>query len=81
MASADSICQPMAKRCCCGLFALALEADGSIAVGGTQSYTASDGTVHKEMLVGHLTAGGAADTSFGPNGTGFAAVGGMGATF
>jgi uncharacterized delta-60 repeat protein len=49
---------------------LAVEADGSIVVGGGQFY--EDGRT--EMLVGHLTAGGVADTSFGPDGTGFTVV-------
>ena len=53
---------------------IALEADGSIVLGGYQSYMAANGTVGSEMLLGHLTAGGAADTSFGPNGTGFVVV-------
>ncbi len=53
---------------------LALEADGSIVLGGTQNYTAADGSNPFEMLVGHLTAAGAADTSFGTAGTGFVAV-------
>jgi uncharacterized delta-60 repeat protein len=53
---------------------LALEADGSIVVGGSQRYTATDGTYPSEMVVGHLTAAGAADTSFGPDGTGFTVV-------
>jgi uncharacterized delta-60 repeat protein len=53
---------------------LALEADGSIVVGWTENYTAADGTTHSEMLVGHLTAAGAADASFGSGGTGFAVV-------
>jgi len=46
---------------------LAVEADGSIVVGG--GVQDSTGT-----LVGHLTASGVADTSFGPDGTGFTAV-------
>jgi uncharacterized delta-60 repeat protein len=50
---------------------LALEADGSIVVGGYEVYTAADGTNHREMLIGHLTAGGAADLTFGPDGSGF----------
>ncbi len=56
---------------------LVLEADGSIVVGGKQTYDAADGTYyhyHLEMLVGHLTADGTADTSFGPDGTGFTLV-------
>jgi uncharacterized delta-60 repeat protein len=53
---------------------LALEADGSIVVGWTEPYTAADGTTHSEMRVGHLTAAGAADTTFGSDGTGFAVV-------
>jgi uncharacterized delta-60 repeat protein len=50
---------------------LALEKDGSIIVGGSQTYTATDGSQHTEMAVGHLSAGGILDTSFGPNGNGF----------
>ena len=53
---------------------LASEADGSIVVGGYQIYAAADGTYHKEMVVGHLTTNGAADASFGSDGTGFAVV-------
>jgi uncharacterized delta-60 repeat protein len=53
---------------------LELEADGSIMVAGWQTDTAADGTFHSEMVVGHLTADGAADTSFGPDGTGFTVV-------
>ncbi len=48
---------------------LAVEADGSIVVGG---YPSSGD--YPEMLVGHLTPSGVADTSFGPDGTGFTAV-------
>jgi uncharacterized delta-60 repeat protein len=48
---------------------LAVEADGSIAVGGDQYLGGGP-----EMLVGHLTASGSADASFGPDGTGFTAV-------
>jgi uncharacterized delta-60 repeat protein len=51
---------------------LAVAADGSIVVGGGQFY--GGGTGYAEMLVGHLTASGVADTSFGPDGTGFTAV-------
>jgi uncharacterized delta-60 repeat protein len=50
-----------------GFNSLVVEADGSIVLGGGQSY----GGGYAEMLVGHLTASGVADTSFGPNGTGF----------
>jgi uncharacterized delta-60 repeat protein len=52
---------------------LALEADGSIVLGGTQSYP-TNGNLSREMLLGHLTAAGAADTSFGPSGTGFTTI-------
>ena len=51
-----------------GFNCLAVEADGSIVVGGGQ------GGDNPEIIVGHLTASGAADTSFGPDGTGFTAV-------
>jgi uncharacterized delta-60 repeat protein len=50
------------------MHSLALEADGSIVLGGTTSY---DNNNDGEILIGHLTANGTADTSFGPNGTGF----------
>ncbi len=50
---------------------LQLAADGSIIVGGSQTYTATDGSQHTEMAVGHLSANGTLDTSFGPNGNGF----------
>jgi uncharacterized delta-60 repeat protein len=50
---------------------LTLEADGSIVVGGWQVYLGADGNYHREMLVGHLTANGTVDTSFGTAGTGF----------
>jgi uncharacterized delta-60 repeat protein len=53
---------------------LALEADGSIVVGGEQYYLAADGNYHPGILVGHLTPAGAADTSFGSDGTGFTTV-------
>jgi uncharacterized delta-60 repeat protein len=56
------------------VWSMALEADGSIVVGAFQSYTAADGTGGSEMLVGHVTATGAADASFGSDGTGFAVV-------
>jgi uncharacterized delta-60 repeat protein len=46
---------------------LALEADGSIIVGCSQSYDSNGDT---EMMVGHLSANGVLDTSFGKNGTG-----------
>jgi uncharacterized delta-60 repeat protein len=52
---------------------LAVEADGSIVVGGDQLY-GSGSYPPSEMLVGHLTASGVADTSFGPDGTGFTIV-------
>jgi uncharacterized delta-60 repeat protein len=52
-------------------YSLALEADGSIVVGGHFAIIVDGMTVSAGMLLGHLTAGGAADTSFGPNGTGF----------
>jgi uncharacterized delta-60 repeat protein len=55
-----------------GFNSLAVEADGSIVVGGGQFY--GGGTGYAEMLVGHLTASGAVDTSFGPDGSGFTAV-------
>jgi uncharacterized delta-60 repeat protein len=50
-------------------YSLTLEADGSIVVGGEQS-TATGGT----GLIGHLTASGTADTSFGSDGTGFVSL-------
>ena len=51
---------------------VALEADGSVVVGGYQFYAA--GTPAGQMLVGHLTADGVADAAFGPDGTGFTVV-------
>jgi uncharacterized delta-60 repeat protein len=53
---------------------IALETDGSIVVGGSQNYVASDGTTHSMMAVAHLSANGAADPTFGTLGTGFAYV-------
>ena len=53
-----------------GFDALVVEADGSIVLAGSEGY----GTNYNEMLVGHLTASGVADTSFGPDGTGFTTV-------
>jgi uncharacterized delta-60 repeat protein len=53
---------------------IALESDGSIVVGGSQNYVASDGTTHSMIAVAHLSANGAADTTFGTLGTGFAYV-------
>jgi uncharacterized delta-60 repeat protein len=54
--------------------AIALEPDGSIIVGGNQSYVASDNTTHSMMAVAHLSAGGVIDTTFGTLGTGFSYV-------
>jgi uncharacterized delta-60 repeat protein len=54
-----------------GFNALVVEADGSIVVGGGQGQSYGG---NGEMLVGHLTASGLADPSFGPDGTGFTAV-------
>jgi uncharacterized delta-60 repeat protein len=51
---------------------LAVEADGSIVVGGYQYYNLPN--PYSEMLVGHLTANGMADTSFGSDGSGFTVV-------
>jgi uncharacterized delta-60 repeat protein len=57
------------------MHSLALEADGSIVLGGTAAYDISSyGSYSPEFLIGHLTPDGTADTSFGPNGTGFATV-------
>lgn len=53
---------------------MTLEADGSIVVGGSQSYTDPGGTRSQQMLIGHLTVAGAPDTSFGTAGTGFVPV-------
>jgi uncharacterized delta-60 repeat protein len=62
-----------------GFSSLALESDGSIVVGGSYIYQTivnPDGsiTTHSEMVVSHLTADGAIDTSFGSLGTGFTYV-------
>jgi uncharacterized delta-60 repeat protein len=51
---------------------IALESDGSIVVGGSQNYLGSDGSTHSMMAVAHISANGAADTTFGTLGTGFA---------
>jgi uncharacterized delta-60 repeat protein len=53
---------------------VALAADGSIVVGGNALYTGSDGLIHGQMAVGHLTANGAMDTTFGTAGTGISMV-------
>ena len=53
-----------------GFESLVVEADGSIVLGGSEGY----GTNYNEMLFGHLTASGVADTSFGSDGTGFTVV-------
>jgi uncharacterized delta-60 repeat protein len=47
------------------LRSLALEGDGSIVAGGSTA---------NEMLIGRVTPSGAADITFGPNGTGFTVV-------
>jgi uncharacterized delta-60 repeat protein len=56
------------------LNSLALEADGSIVVSGLEAYFDAAGAVHYQMPVGHLTVDGAADPTFGPDGSGFTAV-------
>jgi uncharacterized delta-60 repeat protein len=54
---------------------VALAADGSIVVAGNALYTGADGNpTHRQMAVGHLTANGAMDTTFGTAGTGISAV-------
>jgi uncharacterized delta-60 repeat protein len=54
---------------------VALAADGSIVVAGAAFFvTESDGQLHHEMAVGHLTADGAMDTTFGTAGTGISTV-------
>jgi uncharacterized delta-60 repeat protein len=50
---------------------IAVEADGSIALVGYTGYTDA-GQNHSALLVGHLSADGVADTTFGTDGTGFA---------
>ncbi len=50
---------------------LTLESDGSIVVGGSQSYLTSPNNYQTEMMVAHLSVDGTLDTTFGPNGTGF----------
>jgi uncharacterized delta-60 repeat protein len=47
-----------------------LEADDSIALAGWAYYTDSNGNVWQQVAVGHLSADGAADTTFGTAGTG-----------
>jgi uncharacterized delta-60 repeat protein len=54
-------------------YSLALATDGSIVVGGEHN-TYGPGGVSTAMLVGHLSAAGTADTSFGTAGTGFVVV-------
>ena len=54
-------------------YSLALAADGSIVVGGMDLTFGASGNASR-MLVGHLTASGAADASFGTAGTGFVVV-------
>jgi uncharacterized delta-60 repeat protein len=53
---------------------LTLEADGSIVVEWVLSYPNSSGVTPAQLLIGHLTANGTADTSFGSAGTGFVAI-------
>jgi uncharacterized delta-60 repeat protein len=53
---------------------VALAADGSIVVAGGAFVTESDGQLHRRMAVGHLTADGAMDTTFGTAGTGISTV-------
>ena len=48
---------------------VALEADGSVVVSGYAYWTNSSGTTWQQVAVGHLTADGAADTTFGTDGT------------
>jgi uncharacterized delta-60 repeat protein len=50
---------------------LAIEADGSIALVGSTSYKDANNITHPSLMVGHLSADGVADTSFGTDGTGF----------
>jgi uncharacterized delta-60 repeat protein len=51
---------------------IAVESDGSIAVVGYTGYTDANNQNHSSLLVGHLSADGVADTTFGTDGTGFA---------
>ncbi len=54
---------------------LALAADGSIIVAGSEYYLPTGSTTYaSEMVVGHLSANGQADTTFGSDGSGFVAI-------
>jgi uncharacterized delta-60 repeat protein len=53
---------------------VALAADGSVVVGGFAWYTNPNGEVRHQMAVGHLTADGAADPTFGTAGNGISVV-------
>jgi uncharacterized delta-60 repeat protein len=54
--------------------AVGLEADGSIVVAGTAWFTNPNGDLRTQMAVGHLSAGGSWDTTFGTAGTGISVV-------
>jgi uncharacterized delta-60 repeat protein len=51
-----------------------LEADGSIVVAGYAWYTNPDGSLSQQLAVGHLSADGSPDTTFGAGGTGISVL-------
>jgi uncharacterized delta-60 repeat protein len=55
-------------------YSVALAADGSVVAAGYAWYTNPNGEVRRQMAVGHLTADGAADTTFGTAGNGISTV-------
>jgi hypothetical protein len=57
-----------------GFGPLTLAADGSIIVAGTETYPLTGGGYGNEMVVGHLSANGVPDTTFGSDGSGFVAI-------
>jgi hypothetical protein len=57
------------------LAAVTLAPDGSIIVTGAENFIPQGSTTYTtEMIVGHLSANGQADASFGSNGSGFAVI-------
>jgi len=58
-----------------GLGPVAVAADGSIIVAGVENYLPTGSTTYaSEMVVGHLSANGVPDTTFGSDGSGFVAI-------
>jgi uncharacterized delta-60 repeat protein len=56
------------------LMKISLAADGSIVVAGYADYTSPDGSGTTLVAVGHLSAAGAVDTTFGTGGTGMSLI-------